>query len=218
MQRPRPLPSIRVFSLRERFGKQAGKRATRFTREIQAFERVMREEPSHAEATDALVYDLLSAGYFEEGLAIAERFVELDPLSATAHVELARAQLSNGRTREAVASLEISGQLGMAAASLWLGEFYLLEEQDEIAIGYIEAFLRKQGRVPAEWVREFVVSARDPKTGQAYLDRTFPKLGIAEAGDYRDSSYLTFGFLDRFFEQDLRDWTFPSENGDLRRV
>jgi tetratricopeptide (TPR) repeat protein len=173
----------------------------------------VREEPSHAEATDALVYDLLSAGYSEEALAIAERFVELDPLSASAHVELARAQLSNGRTSEAIASIEISGQLGTAGASKLLGDLYLLEEQDEIAIGYIESFLREQGQ-PAEWVREFVVGARDPETGQAHIDRIFLKLEIANAADYRDSYYLMFKFLDRFFERifeigvSVGEWTF----------
>ena len=59
-------------------------------KDIQAFERVVAEDPSHAEATDALVYDLLYTGYFEEALAIAERFVELDPLSARAHWNWAR--------------------------------------------------------------------------------------------------------------------------------
>jgi tetratricopeptide (TPR) repeat protein len=171
-----------------------------FHKEIQAFERVVREEPSHGGARDALVYDLLSAGYFEEALAIAERFVELDPLSATAYVEMGRAQLSNGRTSEAIASFEISGQLGTAMASMWLGNIYLLEEQDEIAIGYIESFLREQG-LPTEWVREFVVGARDPETGLATIDRLPSQLEIASAGDYRDSSYLMFGFLDRFFER-----------------
>jgi len=180
---------------------EAGKKEDySFHKEIQAFERVVGEDPSHAEATDALVWDLLYAGYFEEALAIAERFVELDPLSAPAHVELARAQLSNGRTSEAIASLEISAQLGLPYASYLLGNLYLLEEQDEIAIGYIESFLREQGQ-PAEWVREFVVGARDPENGQAHIDRIFLKLEIDEAGNYRDSYYLIFKFLDRFFER-----------------
>ena len=113
-------------------------------KDIQAFERVVGEDPSHAEATDALVYELLYAGYFEEALAIAERFVELDPLSAPAHLDLAQAQLSNGRTSEAIASFEISAQLGLPYASYLLGNLYLLEEQDEIAISLIESFCERR--------------------------------------------------------------------------
>jgi tetratricopeptide (TPR) repeat protein len=169
-------------------------------KDIQAFERVLREDPSHAEATDALVYDLLNAGYFEEALAIAERFVELDPLSARTHLRLARAQLSNGRTSEAIASFEISDQLGNPFASYLLGILYLLEEQDEIAIGLIESFLRKQGQ-PVEWVRELVVGARDPETGQAHLDRVLLRFEDEAAGFRGEEFYLAFRFLDRFFER-----------------
>jgi tetratricopeptide (TPR) repeat protein len=147
-----------------------------------------------------LVYDLLYAGYFEEALAIAERFVELDPLSAPAHVELARAQLSNGRTSEAIASLEISAQLGLPYASYLLGNLYLLEEQDEIAIGLFESFMRKESQ-PTEWVRELVVGARDPETGQAHLDRLLPQLEISVVGINGVFYYLVFKHLDRFFER-----------------
>jgi len=180
---------------------EAGKKKDHsFHKEIQAFERVVGEDPSHAEATDALVYDLLYTGYFEEALAIAERFVELDPLSAPAHVELARAQLSNGRTSEAIASLEISAQLGLPYASYLLGNLLLLMEQDEIAIGLIESLMRNQGQ-PTEWVRELVVGARDPETGQAHLDRLLPQLEIDVAGFNGVSFYLAFKYLDRFFEK-----------------
>jgi tetratricopeptide (TPR) repeat protein len=171
-----------------------------FRKEIQAFERVVGEDPSHAEATDALVYDLLSAGYFEEALAIAERFVELDPLSASAHLDLGRAQLSNGRTSEAIASFEISAQLGTPFASYFLANFFLLVEQDEIAIRHTESYLRKQGQ-PVEWVRELVVGARDPETGQAHLDRLLPQLEIGDVGFNGDFYYLVFKYLDRFFEK-----------------
>ena len=170
-----------------------------FHKEIQAFERVVREDPSHAEATDALVLDLLYAGYFEEALAIAERIVELDPLSAPAHLRLAQAQLSNGRTSEAIASFEIGAQLGLPWASSWLGILYLLEEQDEIAIRHIESFMRKLDQ-PVEWVRELVVGARDPETGQAHLDRVLLQFEDEAVGFRGEEFYLAFKYLDRFFE------------------
>jgi TolB-like protein len=168
-------------------------------KDIQAFERTVREDPGHAEATNALIYNLLSTGYFEEALAIAERFVELDPLSTRAHSKLGQALLSNGRRSEAIASFEISDQLGMPFASYWLGILYLLEEQDEIAIDHLESFWRKVGQ-PAEWVREIVVGARDPETGQAHLDRVLLQFEDEAAGSRGEEFYLAFKFLDRFFE------------------
>ncbi len=120
-------------------------------------------------------------------------------MSATAHAELARAQLSNGRTSEASASFEIGAQLGLPFASYLLGDLYLLEGQDEIAIDHLESFWRKVGQ-PAEWVRELVVGARDPETGQAHLDRLLPQLELGRAGFNGEFYYLAFKFLDRFFE------------------
>jgi tetratricopeptide (TPR) repeat protein len=168
-------------------------------KDIQAFERVVREDPSHSEATGNLIWELLSTGYFEEALAIAERFVELDPLSARAHTYLSRALLSNGRTSEAITSFEIRDQLGLSFTSFMLGSIFLLEEQDEIAIGHFESSLRKQGQ-PVERVREIVVGARVPETGQAHLDRVLLHFEDEAAGSRGEEFYFAFKFLDRFFE------------------
>ena len=159
----------------------------------------MREDPSHSEAAYNLVWNLLSTGYFEEALAIAERFVELDPLSARAHSQLAQALISNGRLSEAITSFEIGDQLGMPFDSYFLGIAYLLEEQDEIAIDHLESFLRKQGQ-PDEWVRGLVVGARDPESGQAHLDRVILRYEDEAAGSRGEEFYFAFKFLDRFFE------------------
>ena len=159
----------------------------------------MREDPSHSEAASNLIWNLLSTGYFEEALSIAERFVELDPLSASAHQDLGRALLSNGRLSEAITSFEIGDQLGMPYASNLLGILYLLEEQDEIAIRHMESYLRKNGQ-PVEWVRELVVGARDPETGQAHLDRVLLQFENEAAGFRGEDFYYAFKFLDRFFE------------------
>ena len=76
----------------------------------------------------------------------------------------------------------------------------MLEEQDEIAIDHFESFSRKAGQ-PAEWVRELVVGARDPETGQAHLDRLLPQLEISVEGFSGGSYYLVFKYLDRCFER-----------------
>ena len=75
----------------------------------------------------------------------------------------------------------------------------MLEEQDEIAIDHLESFWRKAGQ-PAEWVRELVVGARDPETGQAHLDRVLLRFEDESAGSRHEDFYFEFNFLDRFFE------------------
>jgi len=95
----------------------------------------------------------------------------------------------------------------------------LVEKQDDIAIAHFEAFLEQDG-LPSNWVRELVTGARDPATGQAYLDRHIPQIVAstpeADTLNTQDNLgmwYLLFGFLDRYFEPildfDLTDsaWT-----------
>jgi hypothetical protein len=56
-------------------------------------------------------------------------------------------------------------------------------------------------------VRELVTGARDPKTGRAFLDQLIPQVVASLPEEYAFEAnlgfhqfYLTFGFLDRYFE------------------
>jgi len=61
--------------------------------------------------------------------------------------------------------------------------------------------------IPGNWVRDMVTNARDPASGQAYLDRRIPQI-IASMPEEKASQYqlflnwwyLYFGYLDRYFE------------------
>jgi tetratricopeptide (TPR) repeat protein len=179
----------------------------------------VRAQPGNPWALDALAYWLLEAGYLREALGIIERWVEIDPLSPVAHGRLFDALYAVGRTDEAVATIELSNQLGATSAKVELARVYLLEGRDEAAIANIEARLRQLDDDPT-WVRELVASARDPVTGQAYLDRRIPQIvaSVPDGDAYAwqqglTGYYLYFGFLDRYFELildlDLTDsaWT-----------
>ena len=74
-------------------------------------------------------------------------------------------------------------------------------------IAHFEAWLQQDGYPDSSWVRELVTGARDPATGQAYLDRRIPQIVASmpeeEAAEWqRDLAtwYVLFGFLDRYFE------------------
>jgi tetratricopeptide (TPR) repeat protein len=177
-----------------------------YSREIEALERVVREDPNNSGAMDALIDDLLEAGYFQDALGVAERFVDLDPLSPWVRSRMFHALLAVGRTSEALRSRDLFIQLRDQAGTNSTYWTYLVTGQLENGIAYIEAALQREGRSTA-WVRELAAGARDPATGQAYLDRRIPQIvaSLPEEDAYGArlslaTWYLYFGFLDRYFE------------------
>jgi TolB-like protein len=199
---------------------------------IDAIERAVREQPGSPALLETLVWYSLEAGYFREALRFAERFVDLEPLLPAANVTLFETLYAVGRNNEAVAALEVADQLGGTAAKWRNGNVNLAEKQDDIAIAHFKAAMEQNG-LPSNWVRELVSGARDPVTGQAYLDRRIPEIiaSMPEAAAFNMQGnlilwYVFFGFLDRYFELildlDLTDsaWTdadIPVHDGTLFR-
>jgi len=191
--------------------------------EIEAFERAVRQQPGNTALLVTLSWDLLAAGYLQESLGVAERFVQLDPLSPIANAILADALYAVGRTEEALTALDLALQFGNDSVKWVIGEVNLLEKQDDIAIAHFEAYLEHVG-LPSNWVRELVTGARDSATGQAYLDRRIPQI-VASTPEENALNmqnnlatwYLHFGFLDRYFEPILdldlsaSAWTYADE-------
>ncbi len=177
-----------------------------FLGEIEALERAVRQQPGNPATLDALAWDLLEAGYLREALGVAERFVDLDPLSPAANGYLSETLYAVGRASEAVAALEVADQLNPGGENWTFGVVNLLEKRDEVAIAHFEAVVEQNG-LPSNWVRELVTGAPDPVTGQAYLDRRIPQIVAslpeedARVGQNAMTDwYLFFGFLDRYFE------------------
>ncbi|MCI0517910.1 MAG: hypothetical protein L0Y45_08770, partial [Woeseiaceae bacterium] len=177
-----------------------------FIGEIQALENAARELPSNTELLDALVYDMVYGGYLKEAHAYAERIVELDPLSADAHVRLADTLSSLDRLDEALAAHVLVAQFGGAEYKRQNAREKFLLFNDDSAITQLEA---AGDRPPVTWpvLRELVAGARDPAAGQAYLDRRIPEiLASTDAHDRYSAQlwlsflYLHLGFLDRYFE------------------
>ena len=175
--------------------------------EIQGLERALREEPGKTEIVEALVWDLLNVGYLQEALGVAERNVDRDPLLPAANYWLANALYALGRTSEAVAAWELADQLDHVFAKLFIGRANLVNKRDDNAIDHIEASLQKYRIHDTNWIRELATGARDPATGQAYLDRRIPQIVASapaeEASDLQRFLifwYLDFGYLDPYFE------------------
>jgi len=174
---------------------------------IQGLERAAREEPGKTEVVEALVWDLLQVGYFQEALRFAERYADRDPLLPAANYWLANALYAVGRSAEADAAWELAAQRGHNLAKAFIGIANSLEKRDDIAIGLTEAWLQENGYPDSSWVRELVTGARDPTTGQAYLDRRIPQIVASVRAEHASELqgilanwYLYIGYLDRYFE------------------
>jgi tetratricopeptide (TPR) repeat protein len=178
-----------------------------YVKALAAADRAARQEPGNADLLDILSYELLQAGYLQEGLNVADRFVELDPLSPAAHSRRSDALLSMGRMEEALNAVDMSGRLSNDESVertaylklVWLGE--------ESGITQLE---NSNDRTAVHWwsqVRELAAAARDRSRGEAYLDRRIPEILATmseddrfEAHQWLTSLYLDFGFLDRYYE------------------
>jgi len=173
---------------------------------IEALEQAVLKQPGNPELLETLSWYLFVAGYHQEALRVVERYVDLDPLSQSAKYRLFETLYAVGRTSDAVAALEIAIQLGSDFAEWRIGEVNLVEQRDEIAIAHFESYMQ-QYYVDTAWIRELVTGARDPATGQAYLDRRIPQIAASlleeDPYDWQPilaNWYLLFGFLDRQFE------------------
>lgn len=178
-----------------------------YAREIEAFERAVRKHPNNPELLYGLAWDLSVAGYLREALGIAKRYADLDPLLQSANIRFAEALYAVGSTSEATAILELQIKLGNDDAAVLLGLSNLTAKQDDIAIEYFEASGWQSYFWDTNSVREFVSRARDPLTGQAFLDRHLSQVvaSVPEEHAFRVSLdampwYLYFGYLDRYFE------------------
>ena len=83
----------------------------------------------------------------------------------------------------------------------------LVENRDETAIAHFESWLQQHDYPDPTWFRDLLTVARNPASGQAYLDRRIPEIVASMADDDKRtwqrgliSLYLFFGFLDRQFE------------------
>lgn len=174
---------------------------------IELLEQAWREQPSNSAPLRTLVFELTYRGYLREAHRFARLFVEQDPLSPVANYSLGESFVSLGQTSEAFQPLQIALELDNAFAQWFVPGLNLIAGRDQIAIAYYEAALQSAGISDTDWVGELITAARDPVTGEAYLDTRIPQivafLPEAHAANWEttmDFWYLLFGFLDHYYE------------------
>lgn len=168
-----------------------------------------RQQPNDPRVLKSMGYMLAYSGYKKEALRVFRRYAEVEPLSLDANLDLFAALYSDGRVEESKQVLDFINQLE-ASPSYWLWTIAgtrLAEGDDQSATEYFEALLHEHGYSDSDWVRELVTAARDPISGQAYLDRRIPEIAatLSENDGFKwqaglISWYLYLGFTDRYFE------------------
>jgi hypothetical protein len=155
---------------------------------------------------DMLVYDLIEAGYMQEALKVAERYVKLDPLSPAAHLRLNQALYGVGRIDEALQAVALADQLGGDFQPFLLTVHFVTVGRDDEATKYLATWMEKID-LPTGLAHEFINGARDPVTGPAFLDEQIPKIVASVPEQYQFdvrrllvNFYGYFGHLDRQFE------------------
>ena len=188
---------------------QAGNTETySYIREIEALEWGVHQQPGNPMLLQTLSWDYLEAGYLQEALGVAERQVQVDPLSLSANVRLANALYSVGRTEEALSALDLAVQIDANFAHWTLGAVNLMKKQDDVAVAHFEAYFEEYGTLDNyAWIAELVTGARDPATGQAHLDHGISQVVATALEEDQLSTqnvlnelYLYLGFPGRFLD------------------
>ena len=135
-----------------------------FLREIEVLESALRDDSSVQDALGVLTFDLMVAGYLQESTALAEHMVDLEPLSPSTNIRLFDTLYASGRISEAMRVLEFADQLNSNSTNWYMSITHLLDKRDDAAIARFEAFVERDG-LPSDWVRDLLISARDPESG-----------------------------------------------------
>ena len=174
--------------------------------EIQAFDEAAAARPDDRRILDSLFFTLMISGYLEEALEIAQRLVELDPLSQVANGRLPTILFAIGRTEEGFAALEVFDQLDRDEHHWFVGDANLAFGRDDVAIASLQQTLT-EGKAPTSWVPDLVSIGRQSGSGEAYLDQRIPEIleTIPEDFDFDvgvelETWYLYFGYVDRYYD------------------
>jgi TolB-like protein len=171
--------------------------------EVLAHDAAMQEAPNDPQVFDSAIYSLLTAGYFAEGLQAARRHRELDPLSPSAYMNLARANLALGRRDLAHENWTRMGELGSSAiATTQRTVEYIIAGEDENAIAVHDAGIGQTLVFPTD-IRSFIQQARDPDSGRDFV-KQWVDAEVAVATNFQEATdpyfyYLSFGYLDDYW-------------------
>jgi TolB-like protein len=174
---------------------------------LKTLEEATGKEPNNPRLITMHLWNLLEMGYAKEALHWAERLKEIEPWAAATYSRLALAQFANGLEKEALASLEVARSRGVPYAALNIASYYLRTGNDDKAIPLMAQINFLPGITDPIEIRTFVMAARNPDTGVAYIEKYLAEISATLSGEEANAFengipylYMDMGHLDKFYE------------------
>jgi TolB-like protein/cytochrome c-type biogenesis protein CcmH/NrfG len=170
--------------------------------EIEALEELGASDPNFAIGLSALIYVLVYTGYFDDALAVANRYIEVEPLSGTGYWRRGEALSAAGRKEEARESFLRAVELGDISSMWALGMLACLDGNAEEAISWFEGVYDATGSDSTE-IRSIVENGLDAADGKAFID-AIVKRDTSRATNLDELRfpyfwYLSFGYVDDYW-------------------
>jgi tetratricopeptide (TPR) repeat protein len=170
--------------------------------EFQAIEEAIRADPDNVRILAVWTYDLIMAGYFQEGLHVARRVIELDPLSTIGYYNTAAAYSALGRRADAHATWVRVRDIGYEELGATNQAFrhIIAREYDEgvAALGDWSV-----DGMTGQHLKDFIESATDPESGLEFL-RSWVDKTVSNTDSYSEQIgakywFLYLGYLDDYW-------------------
>jgi TolB-like protein len=186
-----------------------------WTNEIAAMTEAANAMPNDILILDALAYDFIYSGYFVDGLEIAKRVIELDPLSPVGYFRAADALMGLRRYDEALGYLDglsTTVPRGFARSTSWL---WASQGHYDEAANIIERYNNTdEGRTKPLTLD--VKRATSPENGEAYVQEWITE--NADSAEYimdliiARVNLLAFGHVDAYL-QEIKQFSAVPTNG-----
>jgi tetratricopeptide (TPR) repeat protein len=174
----------------------------RWSAYLNSLEAAVVAEPKNVRVLGIFSGNLLAAGYFRESLAIIDRMVAVDPLSAIPHFNRGQVLSALGLREEARDAFTRSAELGISGSWGAIAMDYLVAGEYESAIEFEEKHREALGEDPAQ-VRIEIERILDPESGKQYLDSFVQNrvrlISNPVAAAYEYQWYQAFGYIDDFW-------------------
>lgn len=127
---------------------------------IDAYVLAASKQPNNPSILRALSWNLIIAGYLDEGLETARRMVDVDPLSSVAHIRYASALGASGKEEESSAALQAAHRLGPDGLDWYVGENRLSAGNIEAALAHFTTALQQMDISDTSWLADTLDKAR----------------------------------------------------------
>ena len=171
--------------------------------EFEAQEAALEQMPNNLSLLDTLAFNYISTGYFREGLAMAERMIANDPLSALGYMRKGAALAALGRRQDEAEARRRSIELGNDAMKIVGAQRSIVAGQPEAALEWLkdsQIFFGFEDDPAA-----FLQNASDPESGREFLkgwiERVAESATDFETAQFAYIWYAVFGHFDEYFER-----------------